>query len=105
MLLPLKYRSSADLLRFLRKGMGLTRTYYCFYRIIEENQPQRIQSIFLGGGGGGEATSVADIDFVGVVGASFIGVGAGFVAASVGAFAAKALASAFLLLLMSFCYY
>ena len=31
-----KYRSSADLLWFLRKGMGLIRTYCCFYRSIKE---------------------------------------------------------------------
>ena len=43
MLLPLKRRSSADISRFLRRGMGLVRTYCCFYRrSIEENQSERI---------------------------------------------------------------
>ena len=42
MLLPLKYRSSADLLQLLRKGMGLIRANYCFYRSIEEYQSERI---------------------------------------------------------------
>jgi hypothetical protein len=36
MLLPLKYKSSTDLLRYLRRGMGLVRTYCCFSRGIGE---------------------------------------------------------------------
>jgi hypothetical protein len=42
--IPLKCRSSADILRFLRRGMGLIRTYCCFYRSTEENQSERISS-------------------------------------------------------------
>ena len=45
LLLPLKSRSSADLLRFLRKGTALMRTYSCFYRSIEEKHREGFTSV------------------------------------------------------------